>query len=179
MEEEKITLDRKTFKTLASDTRINILKSLDERRKTLSELSKQFHMSVSTISEHLGNLSDAELIVQRDEGHKWKYYELTRKGKTILYPDTRRIWIILGLSAFAVVILGFDMFRSLSGPALFSAPAQGARDLVTAPATEAAPLAANIAAEIPWLHIAGLALFAAILGISAFMLYRNRKPKMK
>jgi len=39
-DEEKITLDRQTFKILASDTRVDILKSLKVRRKTLSELSK-------------------------------------------------------------------------------------------------------------------------------------------
>ena len=51
--EEKITIDRKTFKTLASDTRVGLLKSLNVRRKTLSELSREHRMSVSTIKEHL------------------------------------------------------------------------------------------------------------------------------
>ncbi|UCC91990.1 MAG: helix-turn-helix transcriptional regulator [Candidatus Aenigmatarchaeota archaeon] len=69
MTEEKITLDKEVFKTLASGTRVDILKSLDVRRKTLSELSKQFGMSVSTVKEHLENLVSVGLIEQMDEGH--------------------------------------------------------------------------------------------------------------
>ncbi len=43
--EDKITLDRESFRTLASKTRVDILKSLDRRRKMLAELSRQFRMS--------------------------------------------------------------------------------------------------------------------------------------
>ena len=100
-EDEKITLDKKAFKTLASDTRIGILKSLGVRRKMLSELAKEHKMSVSTVSEHLGKLVDAELIRQVDDGHKWKYYELTRKGKAVLNPEEKKIWILLSLSLLA------------------------------------------------------------------------------
>lgn len=79
--EDKITLDKESFKSLASGTRISILKSLDVRRKTLTELSKQLSMSPSTVKEHMENLCNADLTVQVDDGHKWKYYELTNKGK--------------------------------------------------------------------------------------------------
>ena len=70
-----------TFRALSSPTRLKIIKSLNSRRKTQSELAGELHLHVSTIKEHLDNLVDAELIVQIDDGHKWKYYELTRKGK--------------------------------------------------------------------------------------------------
>ena len=40
MVEDKITLDRDAFKSLASETRIKILKSLDRRRKMGTELAK-------------------------------------------------------------------------------------------------------------------------------------------
>ena len=84
---DKITLDRKAFKALASDTRINILKVLNERRMTLSEFAKAFGMSPSTVKEHLDALSSAEFIEQKDEGRKWKYYELTKKGRNFLSPS--------------------------------------------------------------------------------------------
>ena len=188
MEEEKITLDRKTFKTLASDTRINILKSLDQRRKTLSELSKQFSMSVSTVSEHLGNLSSADLVVQKDEGHKWKYYELTRKGKGVLYPETKKIWVILAISVIGIFMLGLDSLKARTLSAYQAIKPLGEevmRSPITAPSLEqgaAGPVAGAPMAAAPavlsWIHITGIVIFAALLGASIFLLYRKRMPRL-
>ena len=108
-EEEKITLDRESFKVLSSDTRVGILKSLSVRRKTLSELSKEHKMSVSTISEHLDKLVKADLIKQIDDGHKWKYYELTKKGRAVLNPEEKKVWILLSLSLIGLAGAGIDM----------------------------------------------------------------------
>lgn len=167
MEEEKITLDRKAFKSLASDTRIGILKSLDRRRKTLSELSKEFGMSVSTISEHLSNLAGAELVAQRDEGRKWKYYELTRKGKGVLYPETRKIWVVLAISVMGIFLLGLDALRG-GAVAEYRALTSVGEEAMKAPAAGAPAMA------LPWIHIIGIAVFAALLGAGIFLLYRNR-----
>ena len=40
MEEDKIVLDRKSFEALAVDSRVKLLKSLKQRRKTLKEFRK-------------------------------------------------------------------------------------------------------------------------------------------
>lgn len=100
--DEKIVLDRAAFKALASDTRVDILKQLNERRKTLTEISESLKLSVPTVKEHLSNLSNAELISMKDEGRKWKYYELTEKGKAVLYPERRKIWILLVSFLFVI-----------------------------------------------------------------------------
>jgi DNA-binding transcriptional ArsR family regulator len=102
MEEDKIVLDRKSFEALAVDTRIKILKSLKERRKTLSEIAKEQSMSVSGIKEHLETLENVGLIVKKDDGHKWKYYELTKKGSGIVAPRELRVWILLSISTIAL-----------------------------------------------------------------------------
>ncbi len=102
MEEEKVVLDRKSFEALAVDTRIKILKSLKERRKTLSEIAGEQKMSVSGIKEHLETLEKVELIKKIDDGHKWKYYELTRKGSDIVAPKELRVWILLSMSVIAL-----------------------------------------------------------------------------
>ena len=105
--EEKITLDRKTFKVLSSDTRIQILKKIEEHQQTLTDLAIEFDMSPSTIKEHLDKLVEAGLIQQFDKGMKWKYYRLTRKGKKILNPYETKVWIILGtalIGLFAYVL---------------------------------------------------------------------------
>lgn len=115
MEEEKIVLDRKSFEALAVDSRIRILKSLKERRKTLSEIAKEQKMSVSGVKEHLETLENVGLIEKKDDGHKWKYYELTRKGSGIVAPRELRVWILLSLS---LLVLAASMTAMLSVPEL-------------------------------------------------------------
>ena len=104
MEEEKIVLDKKSFGALAVDSRVNILKALRERRKTLTELSDELKLSVSSTKEHLDKITDAGLARKVEEGHKWKYYELTRKGERLVSPDTEvRVWVLLGISFIAFI----------------------------------------------------------------------------
>ncbi len=108
--DRKFVLDDKSFKALAAESRVNILKKLTTRRMTLSELSTKLSLRNSTIKEHCNLLLDANLVKKIDEGHKWKYYELTNKGKEIITPNQTseaKILITLGISAiiFASIIL--------------------------------------------------------------------------
>jgi DNA-binding transcriptional ArsR family regulator len=170
-EEEKITLDKKSFRALISETRINILKSLTQRRKTLSELSKEFGMSVSTIKEHLNVLCSAELIVQKDEGHKWKYYELTGKGRNVLNPGERKIIVLLGISLFAMAGIAGDMFARFYSPRLFL-PQNALEKTDVLVGASATPTAEAVA--IPYLHIIGIAVFAVIFGVCLFLYFKKR-----
>lgn len=102
----RIVLDDKSFKALSADSRIGILKSLNERRRTLSELSQKLDLGNSTIKEHCDILVDAELIKQIDEGRKWKYYELTQKGKQIITPSLMEEVKVLILLCFGVFAIG-------------------------------------------------------------------------
>ena len=79
--DEKITIDKDTLKAIASDTRLNILKQLDKKKHTLSDLSKSLKLSGPTIKEHLDVLSKAGLVRKEASLRKWKYYSLTLKGK--------------------------------------------------------------------------------------------------
>lgn len=117
----KITLDAETFKALASATRLTVLKALDERRKTLTELAKDLDLNKATVHEHLGLLLAAGLVRKRDdEGRKWIYYELTWTGQRILRPEaTTTFNVLLGLSALAagggVLMFGRALDWWLSG----------------------------------------------------------------
>jgi DNA-binding transcriptional ArsR family regulator len=185
MEDEKITLDMKSFKALASDSRVSILKSLKRRRKMLTELSKELKMSPSTVKEHLDSLSGAGLVVQIDDGHKWKYYELTRAGKDILNPDETRVWVVLGLSAIALVVTSWDLIRTAFGDwGIRGAAKTFAGDMFQSlPMNEAAEGAADAASngfvqaatQIPYPHIIAIGLFAAIFGISVGYMLARRK----
>ncbi len=98
MPSSDIILDRESFKALASDTRITLLKVLAERKHTLAELSTRLGMSHPSVKEHLDSLVRAGLVERFDEGRKWKYYGLTKKGKGILFPEQRTILVLLGIS---------------------------------------------------------------------------------
>ncbi|MEW5996266.1 MAG: winged helix-turn-helix domain-containing protein [Candidatus Micrarchaeota archaeon] len=139
--DESIKLDRRSFEALAGETRVRALKSLLKRRKTLTELSSELGLSPSTMKEHLGVLSGAGLVVQVDEGRKWKYYELTGKGRSIAEPHELRVWIILGLSIIAAGAAVLNMLIAMQ-------PAQEQvvmEEMLAAGAAapEAAPMAAD------------------------------------
>jgi len=105
MTDDKITLDKQIFSALSSDTKINILKSLDIRRMTVTELSKKLNLPKSTIYENLNRLIDANLVKKNNDGNKWIYYELTEKGRRLLHPH-EMTKIILLLSSAALSFVG-------------------------------------------------------------------------
>ncbi|MBI5224888.1 winged helix-turn-helix transcriptional regulator [Candidatus Micrarchaeota archaeon] len=76
--------DSEIFKTLSSETRVEMLYSLQTRRKTLSELAQAASISLPGAKQHLQLLEAKGLVRKIDEGRKWKYYELTDVGKSIL-----------------------------------------------------------------------------------------------
>jgi len=117
---DKITLDRETFKVLAADTRVDILKRLAEHKLTLTDLAEQMSMSPSTIKEHLDRLVEVGLIEQMDRGMKWKYYRLTSKGMNILSPNETSVWILLGTSALVLAGSALSIFWRMTGPAVKS-----------------------------------------------------------
>ncbi|MBD3398614.1 ArsR family transcriptional regulator [Candidatus Micrarchaeota archaeon] len=110
--DDTIKLDRRSFEALAADSRVRVLKAISKRRKTLTELSKELGLSVSTTKEHLDVLVDAGLIIQKDEGRKWKYYELSRKGKGIVNPYPAKFVIMLAVSLLLVLGSGWNFMNS-------------------------------------------------------------------
>ena len=80
----ELSLTQSDFKALSSESRTKILKILEGRNYTLSELSAKTGMAAPTIKQHASILVDSGLIELRDEGRKWKYYELTEAGKGIV-----------------------------------------------------------------------------------------------
>lgn len=100
----KIVIDKDTFKALASDTRLKILKALDGRKKNLSEIARETGLSKTTVLEHMNKLIEADLVrkIER-EGHKWTYYKLSWKGSSLLHPDNVKIIITLCSSIFLLL----------------------------------------------------------------------------
>ena len=101
----EVTLSSNEFKALSSATRVQIIKLLNGRNHTLTELAKKMEMALPSMKQHLDILLGSGLVEQIDSGRKWKYYSLTRKGKNILAgneADTT-ILIVLGISSIALI----------------------------------------------------------------------------
>lgn len=95
----RVALDLAAFKALASETRIEILKSLDDRQKTISELARQLDLSKAAVHEHLNVLVDCALVERLDSAErKWVYYKLTWKGTGLVNPAKKRVAFFLALS---------------------------------------------------------------------------------
>ncbi|MEE9406195.1 MAG: winged helix-turn-helix domain-containing protein [Candidatus Aenigmarchaeota archaeon] len=189
-DDDKITLDKSAFRALASDTRVSMLKLLLKRRMTLSELSKKLGMSVSTIKEHLESLVSADLIKQIDDGHKWKYYELTKAGREVVQPSDRRIMVLLAISAVAA-LFGMNGLISKFSPAggqTFLAKEMvrqpmatggGAAEILMETAADtaagAAPELISAAPSIPYFELTLTVVALIVLGTSIGYLYSRRK----
>jgi DNA-binding transcriptional ArsR family regulator len=61
------------FQAIADPTRRRILDLLSDGEQPVSELASQFDVTLSAISQHLGVLREAGLIVGRQEGRERLY----------------------------------------------------------------------------------------------------------
>lgn len=100
-----VALTRDDVKTLSSDTRVEILKRLGERRMTVTELAGALALSKATVLEHLEKLATAGFVRRiEDEKRVWVYYELADKGRRIVHQSSTRF--VLLLSSAGVAALG-------------------------------------------------------------------------
>ncbi len=110
MEQQKI--GREEIKVISSDTRIKILESLKERKKTISELSKELGMSKSSVYEHLAKLAAVGFVRRKESGRKWVYYELTEKGMNFIRSELwKLISVISMISIGSSVLLTLDYLQ--------------------------------------------------------------------
>jgi DNA-binding transcriptional ArsR family regulator len=103
-EEESVTLDTESLKALSSEARGKILMALDKKRMTLSDLSRELNLTKPTLKEHLDKLESTQMVRKEDEGRKWKYYSLSRKGRQILHPGLTRFKILFSFSLSMILI---------------------------------------------------------------------------
>ncbi len=130
MQQPNVILDEKSFKALSADSRVSILKNLADRRRTLTELSQKLDLGSSTIKEHCEILVGADLIKQVDEGRKWKYYELTRKGRHLIQPNLFDEVKVLIMLCIGVFLVGGFIFIFLQSASIQSASlSMGATDM--------------------------------------------------
>jgi len=119
----KVTLDMSTFKALASDTRLDILRSLDGKKMGLKEISQATKLNKATLHEHLTKLNEAGLVKRKErEGHKWVYYKLTWKGECLLHPENTRIVVLFSTTFIALAAGIIQMINYVKGAMISAEP---------------------------------------------------------
>jgi len=104
---DKIGIDGKIIEALASGTRRVIIKKLYYKPRTVSEISREMDINKSAICKHLNILIQTGLIIRKENGNEFVYYELSTKGKNIIEINNNvKITILLSSSVFAF-IFGF------------------------------------------------------------------------
>jgi DNA-binding transcriptional ArsR family regulator len=99
----KVSLDLDSFKALASETRLDILRTLDGKKMSLKDITKATNLHKMTLYEHLSKLVSAGFIKRIErEGHKWVYYKLTWKGSSLLHPENTRIVVMFSITLISL-----------------------------------------------------------------------------
>ena len=98
-------LDKSVIEALSTETRRGIIKLLEKRPYTASELSAKLNKHVTTITEHLNLLEKSGLIKKKESNNKWIYYALSDKGERIFKP-TYYSWVIVLSISFLFLMLG-------------------------------------------------------------------------
>src|SRR3989338_1765875 len=115
---KEVTLGSNEFKALSSDNRVRILKMLNERKYTLTEISKKLGLASPSSKQHLEVLLKSNLVELIDEGRKWKYYSLARKGRDLLEAEERQTTVLLLLSLTGLIFFG--LLFAYTNPNIFS-----------------------------------------------------------
>ena len=135
----EVVLDLESFKALASETRVGLLKALKERGKTASELAREKHISVQAAATHLEKMASAGLVERRKRS-KWVYYDLTEKGRGVLEPSGKNVWLVLGASLLAIAA-GAWRLSTASAEGALPSPVSAETSLNEAPALAAQKVA--------------------------------------
>src|SRR3989344_6570543 len=111
-DDEELTLDSAAISSRDSKTGVSLLSSLSSRRMTLSELSQSHGLSKPTVSKHLSKLERSGFVNKLDSERKWKYYELTSKGRAAVTPDSRTRLFFLTLALLLAMTVFLFTYRS-------------------------------------------------------------------
>ena len=122
------------------------------------------NLSVPTVKEHLNALEKVGLVERHDEGRKWKYYSLTKKGRAVIEPQETTILLVLGLFILSFIGVILTSFKTFFPPAL---PLMAEQTMAkTASLAMTAPVPASTMPSWPqYIFWAAAILFAIMLAI--------------
>jgi DNA-binding transcriptional ArsR family regulator len=99
----RVELDKVALFALASDTRIEILKNMQQNRMTVTQLADKVEVDKAAVHRHLKKLEEGG-FVKREEDHGFVYYSLTWRARDILSPNENTKIVVLISSS--ILLLG-------------------------------------------------------------------------
>lgn len=167
----RVELDKKSLFALASDTRVDILKSLQPMRRTVTQLAESLSIDKAAVHRHLKKLEEGGLV-KRYEDHGFVYYGLSWKARDLMSPtENTKIIVLLSSSWIFILIAAFLVLATLSTS--FSGVTGGTGDQHNAyggNATQDAqhtPLESN---QLPWFVYAVLAAGLGAIAVTLALL---------
>ncbi len=168
----KVSLDIESFKALASETRLDILRVLDGKKMNLNEITKATKLHKMTLHEHLSKLTSAGFIKKIErEGHKWVYYKLSWKGQGLLHPENTRIVVMFSMTFFSL-LFGIITFVSY----IRQQPISPARELMMDAKSESIALAVD--PFFLYLTVIFMIVFSTLLVVSVWRYKKNKPQKL-
>lgn len=169
-------IDRTTIKALSAETRLRILKLLSEHRATGADISRLLGLSPSTVNEHLKKLEAAGLILRRETGHKWVYYEPSRKGGTLVARPSLQFVVVLAIGILVFLggaFLAIIVQRGLPAPP--GASESAATTTTTTIAQESAGVVADAVTQPSLLPIVAMLVGVVIMIVMVSSYYKNKQ----
>ena len=170
----RVELDKKSLFALASDTRVDILKSLQPMRRTVTQLAESLGIDKAAVHRHLKKLEEGGLV-KRYEDHGFVYYGLSWKARDLMSPtENTRVIVLLSSSWIFILIVAFLVIATFSST-LGGMTGGSAEDQQTTYGQDTTPDARNLfplgSNSLPWYvyaaPAAGLAMVAAALALLA------------
>ena len=110
----RVELDKKSLFALASDTRVDILKSLQPMRRTVTQLAESLGIDKSAVHRHLKKLEEGGLV-KRYEDHGFVYYGLSWKARDLMSPnENTKVIVLLSSSWIFMLIAAFLVLATFS-----------------------------------------------------------------
>jgi DNA-binding transcriptional ArsR family regulator len=106
-EASEIAIHIRSLAALASGGRMRVLRSLQERRRTASEVAELLGMRRGSAQRHLIGLTHAGFAQRHEDSDRvWVYYSLTRQGRHLVESERPRLVLVLAstIAALAVVV---------------------------------------------------------------------------
>jgi len=181
----KVTLDKNTFKALASEKRLDILRTLDGKKMCLKDISIATNLNKATLHEHLTKLHEANLVKRKErEGHKWVYYKLSWKGASLLHPENNRIVVLFSATLislfFGVIgIVNFARNKFLAAESfdmLLKSEPETVEDTLNQAGREALGIGQN--QIFMYIAIGCLILFTILMVVSIWRYRENKTQKL-
>lgn len=175
---DRVELDKSSFKALASDTRIEIIKYLNTNNMRVTDLAEKMQLSKPTLIEHLKKLEESGLIDKENRGEKWVYYRLTDKSRNLIEPKSDiRIKILLAtsivafISGFVQLYMYFSPFQSEQSEMMTMD--EGSR---AGPDSASAPSPQDLISIIPWESVILLGVAVVLLTVTIWYFKTRSSP---